>query len=114
MFEHRSRPLISPRRFAVRQLRFLLVALIFVGISLAMGIWGYMHFAQLSFIDALLNASMILGGMGPVDPLPSDAAKVFASVYALYSDIALLGAIAVILAPVMHRILHALHLEDLG
>lgn len=114
MFEHRSRPLLSPRRFALRQLRFLLAALLFVGVSLAIGIWGYMHFAGFNFTDALLNASMILGGMGPVDPLPSDAAKVFASTYALYSGIALLGSVAVILTPVMHRILHALHLEDRG
>ena len=114
MFEHRSRPLASPRRFALRLLKYVGVALIFVGISLAVGVFGYMRFAGLGFVDAFLNASMILGGMGPVDALRNDSAKMFASFYALYSGIALLGTIAVILTPVMHRMLHALHLSEKG
>jgi hypothetical protein len=71
-----------------------------------------MHFAEQSFVDAFLNASMILGGMGPVGELTSDGAKYFASFYALYSGVALLSSVAVILAPAMHRILHYFHLED--
>lgn len=112
MFEHRSHPVISPKRFAGRLLRYLAYALGLVGFSLAIGVWGYMQFAGLPFVDAFLNASMILGGMGPVDPLPGDEAKYFASFYALYSGITLLGAVAVFLAPVMHRMLHVLHLEQ--
>lgn len=81
-------------------------------VSLAVGVWGYMIFADLTFIDAFLNASMILGGMGPVDVLTNSGAKYFASIYALYSGIALLSTVAVILAPVFHRLQHALHLED--
>jgi hypothetical protein len=111
MFEHRSHPVISARRFTGRLLRYFAYALLLVGFSLAVGVWGYMQFAGLAFVDAFLNASMILGGMGPVDPLPSDGAKYFASFYALYSGITLLGAVAVFLAPVMHRMLHALHLD---
>lgn len=114
MFEHHSRPLASPRRFALRLSKYVGVALLFVGISLAVGVFGYMHFAELGFVDAFLNASMILGGMGPVDPLGTDSAKVFASFYALYSGIAMLGTIAVILTPLMHRMLHALHLSEKG
>lgn len=114
MLEHRSRPLASPRRFALRLSKYIGVALLFVGVSLAVGVCGYMHFGGLGFVDAFLNASMILGGMGPVDALHTDSAKMFASLYALYSGIALLGTIAVILTPLIHRMLHALHLSEKG
>jgi len=96
----------------LRQLRYLLLAAGMACGSLAIGIAGYMDLAGMRFVDALLNASMIMGGMGPVDPLDTDGAKVFAAVYALYSGIALLGTMAVILAPLVHRMLHALHLEQ--
>ncbi|MBK7384763.1 MAG: hypothetical protein IPI81_15745 [Flavobacteriales bacterium] len=112
MFEHRSRPLISQRRFAGRLLKYLGYALLLVGLSLALGVWGYMEFGHLRFVDAFLNASMILGGMGPVDVLTTDPAKYFAAFYALYSGITLLGAVAVFLTPVLHRMLHILHLDD--
>lgn len=114
MFEHRSRPLVPRRVFLLRQLRFFLAALGIVALSLAVGTGGYMHFAGQPAVDAFLNASMILAGMGPVGTLPTDAAKLFASFYALYSGIALLTTVAVILAPLVHRMLHALHLEDVG
>ena len=112
MFEHRSHPLIGRRHFLFRQLKFLATALIIVACSLAVGVWGYMHFAHQGFTDAFLNASMILGGMGPVDQLTDASAKYFASFYALYSGIPLLSTVAVILAPLLHRLQHALHLED--
>ncbi len=112
MFEHRSHPVISTRRFAGRMLRFMGYTALLVGFSLIIGVYGYMHFAGLGFVDAFLNASMILGGMGPVDPLPTDGAKMFAACYALYSGIALLATVAVLLAPVLHRIMHILHLES--
>lgn len=110
--EHRRQPLLGKAAFLRRQLRFLLAALIFVGVSLSIGVAGYMHFAGFDLVDAFLNASMILGGMGPVDVLPNDTAKWFASFYALFSGIALLGTVAVILTPLVHRMLHALHLDD--
>lgn len=112
MLEHHRQPLLSRGAFLARQLRFLGVAFIFVGISLAIGVAGYMHFARFTLVDAFLNASMILGGMGPVGELPNDASKVFASIYALFSGIALLGTVALILTPLIHRLLHALHLDD--
>ncbi|MBL7952854.1 MAG: hypothetical protein JNM62_14185 [Flavobacteriales bacterium] len=110
--EHRKQPLISKAAFIRRQLRFLFAALLFVAVSLGLGVAGYMHFAGFSFVDAFLNASMILGGMGPIGDLPNDSAKWFASFYALFSGIALLGTVAVILTPLVHRMLHALHLDD--
>ncbi|MFZ1693096.1 MAG: hypothetical protein WAT74_07880 [Flavobacteriales bacterium] len=112
MFEHRSKPLMPKKRFVARQLRFALMALAIVAISLAIGVGGYMRFAGLGLVHAFLNASMILGGMGPVDLLTNDEAKWFASFYALYSGIALLTTVAVLLAPLVHRMLHALHLDE--
>ena len=103
-----------PRRrtYVRKQLRFMLVALAFIAVSLVIGTAGYMGFAHRSFTDAFLNASMILGGMGPVDPLPNTASKWFASFYALYSGVALLSIVAAMLAPTIHRLLHKLHLDQ--
>jgi hypothetical protein len=79
--------------------------------SLGIGILGYHHFARLRWLDALANASMILGGMGPLDPITTDAGKWFASIYALYSGIILLGSAGVFFSPLIHRFLHTLHLD---
>ena len=110
-FEHSRQPLAPPRIYALRQLRFAFAALMVVSGSLGVGVWGYMHFAHLSLVDAFLNASMILGGMGPVDQLPDNGAKWFAAFYALYSGVALLTTVAVMLTPLVHRVLHTLHLD---
>lgn len=112
MFEHRSEPLATRAHFLRRQLRYLVAALLFVGVSLLLGTAGYMLFARMRPVDAFLNASMILAGMGPVGDLPNDAAKLFASLYALYSGIAILSTVALVLAPLLHRMLHALNLDD--
>jgi hypothetical protein len=111
-FERNTLPLAHTRTYVLRQLKFAVAALMFVGLSLGIGVWGYEHYAGFSRVDAFLNASMILGGMGPVGDLPNDDAKWFASFYALYSGIALLTTVAVLLAPLVHRLLHLLHLDD--
>ena len=82
-----------------------------VGASLAIGAVGYRLTAGLAWIDALLNASMILTGMGPVSPMTSSAAKLFATVYALFSGVAFLTAVSVLFAPAAHRFLHRFHLD---
>ncbi|MHB9081979.1 MAG: hypothetical protein ACYC3X_31325 [Pirellulaceae bacterium] len=79
--------------------------------SLFVGSAGYHYFGDLPWIDSLLNASMILAGMGPVDPLKTDSAKLFASFYALYSGVAFLAIMAVLTAPLLHRLLHKFHME---
>jgi hypothetical protein len=84
----------------------------FLGVRLGTGIVGYHYIAGLSWIDSLLNASMILGGMGPVDPLKTDGAKIFASFYALFSGLAFIGIVSVLLAPFVHRLLHRVHAEE--
>jgi hypothetical protein len=85
-----------------------------VVVSLAIGIAGYMALEDLAFIDAFVNAAMILSGMGPLHDPQSVAGKVFAGLYAIYSGFAVIGISAVIFAPVVHRIFHRLHIEDLG
>ena len=87
------------------------LAAIVIGFSLALGIVGYHLFGGLPWIDALVNASMILGGMGPVDPIRSTGGKWFESAYALYSGVALLTSVGVMFAPALHKFLHRFHLE---
>jgi hypothetical protein len=85
--------------------------LIIVSFSLAIGSGGYAYFGGLDWVDALLNAAMILTGMGPVDRMVTTSGKLFATFYALYSGIAFLSMIAIIIAPILHRFLHRFHLE---
>lgn len=87
-------------------------ALALIAVSLGFGIAGYMHYAHMPLVDAFLNAAMILSGMGPVGDLPNDASKVFAGLYALYSGIAIIATTGVILAPILHRMMHRFHLAD--
>ena len=112
MFEKKDEPLLPPAAFVFRLGRSFAVTLSVVAVSLLMGSVGYHHFGNLSWIDALLNAAMILTGMGPVDQMSTTAGKLFATFYALYSGIAFLTMMAVVLAPLIHRLLHRFHLED--
>ena len=111
MFEKKHEPLLPRAAFVFRLGRSFGVTLLIVAVSLLMGSVGYRHFAQLSWIDALLNAAMILTGMGPVDHMPTTAGKLFSTFYALYSGIAFLTMMAVTLAPLIHRLLHKFHLD---
>ena len=111
MYEHQDEPLLSRGAFLRRVGRHTSVSLGIIGGSLAIGIFGYRFLEHLSWIDALLNASMILGGMGPVGELRTTAGKLFASFYALYSGLIVLVASGVIFAPLFHRFLHSFHLE---
>jgi hypothetical protein len=111
MYEHRSQPLLPRLAFIRRLLLHAGVAVAVIVGSLLMGVLGYHFLEGLAWIDALVNAAMLLGGMGPVDTLHTEAGKLFASFYALYSGIVFLLAVGVIVAPVFHRILHHFHLE---
>jgi hypothetical protein len=82
-----------------------------IGGSLGIGVLGYHFLGHLDWLDALVNASMILGGMGPVDPITAATGKVFTSIYALYSGIVFLLTVGIIIAPVAHRILHRMNME---
>jgi hypothetical protein len=111
MFEHHSQPLATRSEFTRRMLRYSLVTGGIILSSLVIGTLGYHYLESLSWIDSLLNASMILGGMGPVNALRTNAGKLFASFYALYSGIILLASVGILVTPIFHRFLHRFHLE---
>ena len=113
-FEHHRQPLASRNHFARRLLKFAGYSTAFLSVSLLVGMGGYHWIGDLGWVDALLNASMILTGMGPVSPMPSDAAKLFASAYAVFSGVAFLTTFSILIAPILHRILHRLHLNQVG
>lgn len=112
MYEHRSHRPLPSRLFMMRLLRHGGVLLVLVLASLAVGMAGYMEFERLAPLDAFLNASMLLGGMGPVDPPRTSAGKLFAGLYALYSGLLFLIAAGLVLSPVMHRVLHKFHWDE--
>jgi hypothetical protein len=112
MFEHSADRLLPRRRFLRRQLLHAGASALLIGGSLGLGVLGYHGFERLPWIDSLLNASMILGGMGPVDPVKTEGGKLFASFYALFSGIVFLVAAGVVFAPAFHRFLHRFHLEQ--
>ncbi len=112
MYEHRSEPILSTQAFANRLFRQLLIAGVFTVISLLIGIIGYWWFESMPWIDALLNASMILGGMGEIDILKTSEGKLFASFYALYSGLWAIGCMSLLIAPIFHRALHRFHADE--
>jgi hypothetical protein len=111
MFEHRSQPIISRPAFLRRLGKFTLLALGLVLVSWFIGILGYRLFEGLPWVDATLNAAMILGGMGPVNQLYTNAGKIFASLYALFSGVIFLVSLGVLLTPIIHRLFHKFHQE---
>ena len=112
MFEPRHKPLAPVKVYHKRLFHYAFYALLIITASLSLGMVGYHCFGNLGWIDALLNASMILTGMGPVDRMITDIGKIFASFYALFSGVAFLTTSAVLLAPVVHRFLHKLHVDE--
>ncbi len=111
MFEHYRAPLLPRRAFLARLARSGILAGGLVAAALGVGVLGYHGFERLPWVDSLLNASMILTGMGPVATLHTTGGKLFASAYALFSGIVFLSSAAVLLAPVVHRFLHRFHLD---
>ena len=112
MFEHTSQPLLPRRAFVARVLVHLALAIVTVGVALVVGILGYHFLGGLPWIDALVNASMILGGMGPVDLITSQSGKLFTSFYALFSGLFFIGVASLAIAPFVHRIMHRMHLDQ--
>ena len=112
MFEHRKQPLLPRREFIRRLGRSVAAGGILIVFSLGIGVIGYHELADLKWVDAFLDAAMILSGMGPVSALKEDHAKIFAGCYAIYCGIALIATVGVILAPIIHRALHKFHLGE--
>jgi hypothetical protein len=112
LFEHRHEPLIPFPAFIRRIAKSLGLAFCIVATALAIGVMGYHSLANLSWVDSILNASMILSGMGPVNELRSTPAKLFASGYALFSGLILIVVGGIVIAPVLHRFFHWFHLDS--
>jgi hypothetical protein len=109
MYEPKTKRPLSRGDFLQRLAQhFFLATVLLVG-SLGVGIWGYHHFEQLSGVDAFLNAAMLLGGMGPVNPPLTTAGKLFAGCYALYAGLVFIVTAALVFTPIVHRVLHRFH-----
>lgn len=111
MFEHKSESLATRATFFRRLAWSSIIGLLALGVSLFVGMLGYHRIEGLSWIDAFLNASMLLGGMGPLEHERSAAGKLFEGLYAMYCGLAVISVAGVIFAPVVHRFLHAIHAE---
>ena len=112
VYEHRNDPLLPRRKYVKRVARHGMFSFALITVSLGIGIIGYHFLEGLRWIDATVNAAMILGGMGPVNQLHTTAGKLFAAAYALFSGIVFLAAVAVLFAPMFHRFLHRFHLDS--
>jgi hypothetical protein len=112
MYENKKQPLASRKKFYGRLTRTFLFALFILFICLNIGVLGYHYTAGIAWLDSLHNASMILSGMGPVVTIDMVEGKWFSSFYALFSGVAFITNIGVLLAPVVHRFFHKLHLEQ--
>lgn len=112
MYETKRQPPIARVKFARRLLAHLLVALGLLFVSLAFGMLGYRFFEDLPWVDAFVNASMLLGGMGPVNMPQTEAGKLFAGLYALYAGLVFIVTAALLFTPILHRLLHHFHWDE--
>jgi hypothetical protein len=114
MYESLKQPLLTRAQFLRRVFGHIAVAVGTAVLALFVGMAGYHWLASLNWVDSLLNASMILGGMGPVDTLKTDGAKIFASFYALFSGLVFISLLGLLLAPFIHRLMHRFHIDEEG
>jgi hypothetical protein len=112
LFESKNAPILSKSQFLQRQFRFVVFSALLLAISLGIGMVGYRFLTGMDWVEAFLNASMILTGMGPIDVMPTAAAKIFAGCYSLFSGVVFLSTIAVMFAPAVHRLLHLMHIDE--
>lgn len=112
LYEHKNKPLLPFKEFIQRIGVHFFISMSILSISLFVGTLGYSYLGNMSQIDGFYNASMILTGMGPVNQLQTDAAKLFSSFYAIYSGVAFLTMMGVMASPIVHRILHILHIKE--
>jgi hypothetical protein len=110
-YERMNQPLLTRRQFARRLAANAGLSVALITVSLVAGMAGYHHFENQTWVDAFANAAMILSGMGPLGQLNTTGGKIFAGCYALYSGLALILAIGVVIAPIVHRFLHRFHME---
>ncbi|MBL7815312.1 MAG: hypothetical protein JNL70_09885 [Saprospiraceae bacterium] len=118
-FEHKGQPIASPEAYRERLIKYFLIAMTLLTFSLFIGTVGYWYFGQQnvkadkpSWVDAFLCASMILTGMGPIGTIETDAGKIFSAIYAIYSGVTFLSVMGIFFAPIVHRFLHLMHIDE--
>lgn len=118
-FEHKNEPLASDAKYRQRLLKYFFISFSLLLFSLVIGTVGYWYFGQEnvktdkpSWVDAFLCASMILTGMGPIGSVETDGGKIFSALYAIYSGVTFLSVMAIFFAPILHRFLHVLHIDE--
>lgn len=112
MYEHRTSPILEWPNFLRRAGRHVIWGLTAIIPAVVLGTVGYHLFGRLPWLDAFLNASMILSGMGPVDRMDTDSGKLFSALYALFSGLVFIGVMGVVIAPWVHRMIHVMHAEE--
>ena len=112
MNEVKHQKVLPPKQFFKKLLKNIFIGFLILVASLAGGMFGYQYFENMSLVDAYVNASMILSGMGPVSTLETDGGKIFAGSYALFSGIVFLFSMAIVSAPIFHRFFHQFHIEE--
>ena len=112
MFEQKHQKIAPAPVFIKRVFMFIGIAILLILFAVFIGVAGYHWIAGFGWVDALLNASMILGGMGPVDLLTSKGAKIFASAYALFSGLVFIAVMGIVFSPIVHRVLHKFHIDE--
>lgn len=113
MRRRRNKNILPPKEFAKRVLKYSVFSISLLVVSIGIGITGYHFIGELNWIDSFYNASMILTGMGPVNAMEKDSAKLFASLYAILSGVIFLSTVAIFFSPFAHRIMHLLHIEEI-
>ncbi len=111
MFEHKRAKLASSKEYRSRLIKFSLISVGIFIFALGIGIAGYMGYGHMNLIDAFYNASMILGGMGPPDPIINPPARIFAGMYALFCGIVFLLSMGIVITPIVHRFMHKFHVD---
>ena len=112
MYESKNQSILSTGAFSVRLVKHTIGAIALLGGSLGIGMLGYRWFEQMPWLDGFLNAAMLLGGMGPVNPPQTEGGKLFAGLYALYAGLVFVAAVALVAAPMLHRFLHRFNLDE--
>jgi len=112
MVRKQNKNILSKKEFTLRLLNYALFSILLLLISLLIGVLGYHFLAKLSWLDSFYNSSMILTGMGPIDKMTSSSSKIFASIYAIYSGVIFLSSVALFFAPIAHRLMHLLKIEQ--
>ena len=113
MRRRRNKNILPPKEFAKRVLKYSVFSISLLVVSIGIGITGYHFIGELNWIDSFYNASMILTGMGPVNAMEKDSAKLFATLYAILSGVIFLSTVAIFFSPFAHRIMHLLHIEEI-